>query len=109
MLSNPSPLPSQVLDTVQSSQRSSVSQHVSELERIKEKLKIKQYKQFQLEAIQALQLHNDVVVHPTGSGKSLCYTASALLNPGKVTLVIEPIVAVITDQVRSLKTWDWML
>lgn len=100
VLSNPSPPPSQVLDTVQSSQRSGVSQHVSELERIKEKLKIKQYKQFQLEAIQALQLNNDVVVvQPTGSGKSLCYTASALLNPGKVTLVIEPIVAVITDQV----------
>ena len=44
-----------------------------------------------------------VVVQLTGSGKSLCYIASALLNPGKVTLVIEPVVAVITDQVRSLK------
>ena len=101
VLCNPSPLPSQEL-LLQSSQRS--ISHVSELESIKGKLRIKQYKEFQLEAIQALQLNNDViVVQPTGSGKSLCYTASALLNPGKITLVIEPIVAVITDQVWSLK------
>ena len=44
-----------------------------------------------------------IVVQSTGSGKSLCYAASALLNPGKRILVIEPVVAVITDQVRSLK------
>jgi len=42
------------------------------------------------------------VVQPTGSGKSLSYVAPALLNPGKVTLIIEPITAVITDQVKSL-------
>ena len=44
-----------------------------------------------------------VVVQPTGSGKSLCYIASVLLYPGKVILVIESVVAVITDQVHSLK------
>ena len=101
VLCNPSALPSQEL-LLQSSQRN--ISHVSELESIKGKLRIKQYKEFQLDAIQALQQNNDViVVQPTGSGKSLCYTASALLNPGKITLVIEPIVAVITDQVQSLK------
>jgi len=95
---------SQGLDRVQSPQRRyAVVQH-TELESVKAKLKIKQYKQFQLETIQALQQNNDViVVQPTGSGKSLCYIASALLNPGKLTLVVEPLVAVITDQVRSLR------
>ena len=75
-----------------------------DLEMLKTKLNIKAYKQFQTEVIEALHMNKDVVVvQPTGSGKSLCYIASALLNPGKVTLVIEPVVAVITDQVRSLK------
>ena len=48
-----------------------------------------QYKSFQVVAIEALQKGKDViVVQPTGSGKSLCYIASALMNPGKITLVI---------------------
>ena len=51
-----------------------------------------------------LQTGKDVViVQPTGSGKSLCYTVPALLNPGKITLVIEPVVAIITNQVLSLR------
>ena len=76
----------------------------NDLETLKAKLNIKVYRQFQVEVIEALHMKKDViVVQPTGSGKSLCYIASALLNPGKVTLVIEPVVAVITDQVRSLK------
>ena len=75
-----------------------------DLEMLKAKLNIKVYKQFQVEVIEALHMNKDViVVQPTGSGKSLCYVASALLNPEKVTLIIEPVVAVITDQVRSLK------
>ena len=95
---------SQVLDGVQSPQRRNAAVQHTELESVKGKLKIKQYKQFQLETIQALEQNNDViVVQPTGSGKSLCYVASALLNPGKLTLIVEPLVAVITDQVRSLR------
>ena len=75
-----------------------------DLEMLKAKLNIKVYKQFQVEVIEALHMNkNVIVVQPTGSGKSLCYVASALLNPEKVTLVIEPVVAVITDQVRSFK------
>ena len=38
-----------------------------------------------------------VVVQPTGAGKSVCYIVPALLNSSKVTLVIEPVVAVITE------------
>ena len=48
----------------------------------------------------ALQAGKDViVVQPTGSGKSACFTLFALLSP----VVIEPVVAVITNQVESLK------
>ena len=76
----------------------------SQLNKMKGILKIANFKQFQLEAIELLQTGKDVViVQPTGSGKSLCYTVPALLNPGKITLVIEPVVAIITNQVLSLR------
>ena len=76
---------------------------ITELESLKSKLKVAQYKNFQVAAIEALQGGKDViVVQPTGSGKSLCYIASALMNPGKITLVIEPLIAVITNQIQNL-------
>ena len=76
----------------------------SQLNKVKEILKIANFKEFQLEAIELLQTGKDVViVQPTGFGKSLCYTVPALLNPGKITLVIEPVVAIITNQVLSLR------
>ena len=50
---------------------------ITQLEAIKSKLKIAQYKRFQLEAIEALQCSNDaIVVQPTGSGKSLYYVCT---------------------------------
>ena len=76
----------------------------SQLNKVKEILKIANFKELQLEAIELLQTGKDVViVQPTGSGKSLCYTVPALLNPGKITLVIEPVVAIVTNQVLSLR------
>ena len=36
-----------------------------------------------------------VLVQPTGAGKSLCFIVQALLNPSKVCIVIEPLVAII--------------
>ena len=78
---------------------------ITQLEMLKSKLKVTQYKTFQLVAIEALQESRDtIVVQTTGSGKSLCYLASALMNPGKITLVVEPVVAVITNQIQNLKS-----
>ena len=34
----------------------------------------------------------------------MCYVAPTLLNPKKVTLVIEPVVVVITNQIQSLRS-----
>ena len=71
---------------------------ITELESLKSKLEVAQYKNFQIATIEALQGGNNViVVQLTGSSKFLCYVASALINPGKITLVIEPPIAVITN------------
>ena len=87
-----------------SSQQSGTS-IITQLEMLKSKLhEGNTIQKFQLAAIKALQDGKDtIVVQPTGSGKSLCYIASALMNPGKITLVVEPVVAVITNQIQNLK------
>ena len=42
------------------------------------------------------------VLLPTGAGKSLIYQLAGLCLPGR-TLVIDPLVALINDQVKSLQ------
>ncbi|CAK9052652.1 unnamed protein product [Durusdinium trenchii] len=58
----------------------------------------------QLEVVKALLAGEDVLyVFPTGAGKSLCYQLPALMSAGKFGLVISPLIALMEDQVRSLR------
>ena len=52
----------------------------------------------------ALRQHDCVVLLPTGAGKSLIYQLAGLLMPG-VTIVVDPIVALIEDQVEGLRSY----
>jgi ATP-dependent DNA helicase RecQ len=56
-----------------------------------------------LEAI--LGGEDTLVVMPTGGGKSLCYQLPGLVLPG-VTLVVSPLIALMKDQVDSLRIRD---
>jgi ATP-dependent DNA helicase RecQ len=57
----------------------------------------------QLEAVWgALSGQDGVVLLPTGAGKSLIYQLSGLLQPG-VTIIVDPILALIDDQERRLR------
>ena len=57
----------------------------------------------QEEVIRAVLAGSDAMaVMPTGQGKSLCYQFPATLLPG-LTLVISPLIALMQDQVASLK------
>ncbi len=57
----------------------------------------------QREVITALLAKQDcLVVLPTGGGKSLCFQLPALMGPG-LTLVVSPLVALMENQVQSLR------
>lgn len=45
-----------------------------------------------------------LAVLPTGSGKSLCYQLPALLLRDGITLVVEPMVSLLKDQLQRLRT-----
>ena len=76
----------------------------SDIENAKALLKIRGLKQFQISCLAAVKQDEDVIiVQPTGSGKSVCFTLLALLSPGKISLVIEPVVAIIINQVETLQ------
>ena len=70
-------------------------------------LNVRELKEFQVQCINEVKQGSDVIdvilVQPTGSGNSLCFTFPALLNPGKVDVTIEPMVAVINNQVEALQ------
>jgi len=60
----------------------------------------------QEEILEAVLAGEDaLVIMPTGGGKSLCYQVPAFLGPG-VTLVVSPLIALMKDQVDSLRVLD---
>jgi ATP-dependent DNA helicase RecQ len=60
------------------------------------------FRKGQREAMEAILDGKDqLIVMPTGSGKSLCYQLTACVKPG-VTLVISPLIALMKDQVDAL-------
>jgi len=60
------------------------------------------FRPLQREAMEAvLEGRDSLVVMPTGSGKSLCFQAPAVVRPG-LALVVSPLISLMKDQVDTL-------
>lgn len=75
-----------------------------ELEKVlSDRFSLSRFRQGQFEIISEILQKKDVLaVLPTGGGKSLCYQLPAIVS-NKLVLVISPLIALMRDQVASLK------
>ena len=72
-----------------------------------EMLKIEKLRKNQLKPINAsLDGHDTMVIAPTSFGKSLLYLIPALTQDTGITIVIEPLLALIHDQAHKLRKLD---
>ncbi len=63
-----------------------------------------EFREGQRQAVQAaLDGRDSLIVMPTGGGKSLCYQLPGLAGDG-LTLVVSPLIALMADQVRRLRS-----
>src|SRR5690554_608492 len=70
---------------------------------LKEHFGFDHFRPMQLEIIiSALEGEDNLVIMPTGGGKSICFQLPALVLPG-VTVVISPLIALMKDQVDGMR------
>lgn len=82
----------------------SIFSHTELLSTLHQRFGLTHFRGLQESVIQAVLAGQDVLaLMPTGAGKSLCYQLPAVLLPG-VTLVVFPLVALIRDQTRRLRS-----